>query len=321
MNQGTILVDRYSIIRLLSRGNSDVYVATDLRLRNIVILKRSQSHTNESDKHLEREAKILAHLRHPVLPNVMDYFREGSREYLVMQFVTGYNLHDLCYQRGKPFPIDEVVQWADQILDALEYLHGQHSPIIHGKIKPSNLMLTPQDTIVLIGFSMVRGELFGYTPIFEAPEVIVDTNREPRSDLFGLASSLYFLLTSELPLSSYDRAAHMMAGRDYLIPLEELNPQLTPALSQLVLRTMSIDPERRPPSATAMRAMLRSAHSLKGTSISSSTASHVQGLIEAKRRRLRILEQQAATFGTACPPHILTEIEDIRVEIGEEGTI
>ncbi len=128
---------------------------------------------------------------------------------------------------------------------------------------------------------------------------------------------MYFLLTLQHPPNPYDRVLGVIEQIDPLIPVEGLNPRVTPALSQLIHATMDINRENRPVSATAMRVMLKSAHVLKDTYISSNTASHVQGLIEAKRRRLRKLEQQEARYGTACPPHILTEIEDIRVEIGE----
>lgn len=77
----------------------------------------------------EREARLLANLRHPSLPRVLDYFSEADSQFLVMEFIPGEDLSNLLTKRGRPFPINEVLRWADQLLNALDYLHSHESEL------------------------------------------------------------------------------------------------------------------------------------------------------------------------------------------------
>ena len=83
----------------------------------------------------EREARILARLRHSALPVVSDYFSEPSGQFLVMQYIPGDDLDGLLKRQGHPFPVAQVLEWADQLLDALEYLHSQFGFIIPSQLE------------------------------------------------------------------------------------------------------------------------------------------------------------------------------------------
>src|SRR6185369_6806995 len=122
----TILQNRYQVIRLIGRGGQGaVYEAIDLNLGNLIALKENASHDEQTQSAFEREARLLAKLFHPALPKVSHHFTDGNRQFLVMEYVPGDSLADLLQQRGKAFPLQDVMIWGDQLLDALDYLHTQ----------------------------------------------------------------------------------------------------------------------------------------------------------------------------------------------------
>ena len=136
----TILQSRYRVVRHLGNGGMGaVYEAIDLRLGHTVALKQALTSDEELWKQFEREARLMAGLNHPVLPRVSDYFTEGHRAFFVMQFVEGQDLAEIILQQPGPFPRHAVVAWADQLLDALIYLHSRERQVIHRDIKPHNL--------------------------------------------------------------------------------------------------------------------------------------------------------------------------------------
>src|ERR687889_1472487 len=133
----TILQGRYRILRPLGRGGMGaVYEAADTRLSRNVALKETLVETDELRRAFEREARLLANLRHPALPKVLDHFSEGSGLFLVMEFIPGDDLGVMLERRERPFEPGEVLGFADQLLGALEYLHGLNPPVLHRDIKP-----------------------------------------------------------------------------------------------------------------------------------------------------------------------------------------
>src|ERR687890_1895088 len=121
---GVTLQQRYRVIRPLGRGGMGaVYEAFDERLSRTVALKETSVETEELRRAFGREARLLANLRHPALPKVLDHFEEGGGLFLVMEFIPGDDLGRLL-ELGRTFEPAEVSRWADQLLDALDYLHG-----------------------------------------------------------------------------------------------------------------------------------------------------------------------------------------------------
>src|SRR5436190_12308850 len=132
-----VLQERYRIVRQLGQGGMGaVYEAVDERLDTIVALKETLFTDEKLRKQFEREARLLARLHHPALPRVSDHFNEVDGQFLVMQYIAGEDLAEMLTQRNAPFPQPEVVRWADQLCDALDYLHTQEPQIIHRDIKP-----------------------------------------------------------------------------------------------------------------------------------------------------------------------------------------
>jgi serine/threonine protein kinase len=112
----TILQNRYRIIRQLGQGcMGTVYEAIDERLDNTVALKESHFTDERLRKQFEREARLLARLRHPAMTRVIDHFSEGDGQFLVMDFIAGEDLWEMLKRNGGAFPPDKVLGWADQI--------------------------------------------------------------------------------------------------------------------------------------------------------------------------------------------------------------
>src|SRR5687768_8635853 len=159
--QNTLIQNRYLIVHLIGKGGmGEVYLAVDQRLGSAVALKR----TFFSDDVMlatafEREARILANLRHPILPKVSDHFVDGENQFLVMEHITGDDLSKRLEKTQQPFPLSWVLFWADQLLDALNYLHTHEPPIIHRDIKPQNLKLTNDNHIVLLDFGLSKNSV------------------------------------------------------------------------------------------------------------------------------------------------------------------
>lgn len=273
--QSSMLVhDRYRVVRQIGKGGMGaVYEAIDERLAQTVALKQMTVSGENLDKAFEREARILARLRHPALARVIDYFKGSNGQFLVMDFIAGEDLSSLLIQRNAPFEVQTVLDWADQILDALAYLHAEDPPIIHRDIKPQNLKLTTNGRIVLLDFGLAKGtaalqtrvtstgrSVFGYTPQYAPLEQIQGTGTDPRSDLYSLAATLHHLLTNDPPSSALTRTAAVMDEQpDPLRPVHERNPAVPVAVSEVLQQALALQARKRPESAAAMRANLRTA--------------------------------------------------------------
>lgn len=100
-----------------------------------------------------QEVDILKNLNHMYLPQVLDFLTEGNDIYTVMSYIPGRSFKELL-EEGSPFRPNQLIRWGMQLCSALNYLHGQNPPIIHGDIKPANIMLTPEGNICLIDFNI-----------------------------------------------------------------------------------------------------------------------------------------------------------------------
>ena len=272
--ENTILQGRYQIIQQIGRGGMGaVYKALDTRLRATVALKETLVTGDNAHRAFEREAQLLANLRHAVLPRVSDHFvDENGGQFLVMEFIPGDDLGRMLQRRDQPFNADDVLRWADRLLDALEYLHSQDPPIVHRDIKPQNMKLTDRGEVVLLDFGLAKGSvpqgaaltnsasIYGYTPHYAPLEQIQGSGTDPRSDLYGLAATLYHLLTGNTPPDALSRAtARIDEEPDPLVPAHRVNDQLPEALGNVLQRAMAQSTSQRYPTAAAMRAALRTA--------------------------------------------------------------
>src|SRR5436305_2329017 len=273
LTEGTILQGRDRILRQLGQGAMGaVHEAVDERLDTVVALKETFFVDEKLRKQFEREARLLARLHHQALPRVSDHFNEGDGQFLVMQFITGDDLWEMLHKQGSAFPPDKVLIWADQLLDALDYLHAQDPPIIHRDIKPQNLKLTGRNQVILLDFGLAKGEaagmthvtsaasIFGYTATYAPLEQIQGAGTDPRSDLYSLGATLYHLLTNAAPVDALTRATAAVNGDpDPLCPPHELNREITPQVSAVLSQALALKRNDRPSSAASLRQMLRTA--------------------------------------------------------------
>lgn len=220
---------RYTIQRQLSQGGMGaLYLATDHEAfdRTVVIKAllgqaagASPTDTHAAQARFEREARTLATLSYPTIPQIFSYFQEAGQNYIVMAYIEGRDLaqgltrHDPASGRavaGQPYPIAEVLHWGVALCRTLEYLAGRTPPVIHQDIKPANLILNAGSSgLYLVDFGAARARMlapagqggqtmvFG-TPGYAAPEQY-QGHSEPRSDVYALAATLYHLVTDDDP--------------------------------------------------------------------------------------------------------------------------
>ena len=174
-----VIASTYRIIKKLgSGGGGNVYLADHLRLNKKVVLKADKRRITTKTALLRREADVLKNLNHPNIPKVYDFFVEDDTVYTVMDYIEGESL-DRPLKRGEHFSQPQVIQWAKELLDALEYLHSPtHGDppqgFVHSDIKPANLMRTPDNHIVLIDFnialSLGEDAVIGCSAGYASPE-------------------------------------------------------------------------------------------------------------------------------------------------------
>ena len=162
-------------------GGGTVYKAYDKNLRKDVVIKKI--HDTITDEEKQRvEVDTLKNLHHQYLPQVFSYFQIDGVGYTVMDYVEGESFREML-DRGVKFKQKKVIEYAQQLIEAVKYLHSQKIPIYHGDIKPDNIMLTPEDNICLIDFNVSgitnegRAMTFGFTPGYGAPEQYEDFRR------------------------------------------------------------------------------------------------------------------------------------------------
>jgi formylglycine-generating enzyme required for sulfatase activity/predicted Ser/Thr protein kinase len=337
LSPNTILRERYRIIHQLGHGGMGaVYQAMDENLSCVVAVKETFATTDEQRRAFRREAELLANLSHPTLPRVMDHFTHGEGQFLVMQFVPGHDLAELLELREQAFPPAKVIDWADQLLDALEELHSSDPPIIHRDIKPSNLKVTPKGKVLLLDFGLAKGvagqmstadvdrhgrSIYGYTPNYAPLEQMRGGGTDPRSDLYSLAATLWTLLTGQVPPDALSRVAEKEDGNpDPLRPAHEINPQVPVRISDVLTRAMSLNRNQRQASAAEFRNELRDVRQAefeqatlplqrpniqKSTSLSPTPL--VEGTIKAPEpapQRSRSKPQQVPTMRVDSPPPV-----------------
>ncbi|MBP8948610.1 MAG: protein kinase [Candidatus Promineofilum sp.] len=243
---GTVLINRYRIVRLVGQGGfGAVYRAWDLSLSQPVALKENNDGGVESQRQFEREAKLLAGLRHANLPRVSDHFvLPGQGQYLVMDFVEGKSLSGLLAERGGPLSEVEVLPWIRQVCDALEYLHTRTPPVIHRDIKPDNIIIGPDGRAMLVDFGISKefapgkGTTVGakaVTPGYSPPEQYASGKTDARSDVYALGATLYTLLTGRIP----PEGPNLSSGTDVLSPPRQLNHAISDNVAAAIEAAMA----------------------------------------------------------------------------------
>ncbi len=256
----TLLHKRYVIMRTIGHGGmAAVYQARDTRRGTICAIKQmslSTVPTNERPQAIQNflaEAKILSRLNQVNLPAFTDFFTEGDRRFLVMEYIDGSTLEELLEHNNGPFSEPRVLGWARQLCDVLEYLHSQQPPVIFRDMKPGNVMLTRTGRIKLIDFGIARlfrssgsqdTQLLG-TPGFAPPEQYGSAQTDVRSDLYSLAMTLFHLLTNTISENGFG-----------LTNVHANFPQISSPVARALEKATSLRPEDRYESIVVFRRAL-----------------------------------------------------------------
>ncbi len=250
---------RYVIKKILGQGGmGSLALASDTRLADkLVVIKElisDNADPTEDVRNFKGEVQTLAHLDHPLIPGVTDHFQEGSRYFMVQEYVEGENLEARLERIKRPMEEQDALSYAAEVLDILDYLEQQTPPIVHRDIKPANIIIGTKDQRAhLVDFGIARAyapsnarrkqtSALG-TPGYAPPEQY-QGNAEPRSDLYALAATLYHLLTNRDPA-------------DYppfqFPPVRTLNPRLSLDIEAILTRALMLDVNQRYQTALEMK--------------------------------------------------------------------
>src|SRR5579859_2548508 len=230
--QQTMLKGQYLVLDVIGKGGMGaVYLAMDTITRRRVAVKEmgtsfvTPDRLNEIYTRFAQEANILRRLNHPNLPRFYEYFHENGRSYIVMDYIEGETLaHLLAANSWQPLPVADVIRYAKQLCDVLNYLHtyhdeqGQLNPLLFCDLKPANIIVTSRGQVYLVDFGIARffsdpahdiiGTL-GYSP----PEQFYG-HTTPRSDLYSLGATLYVCLTGHNPKNNVPTVFNFPPVRD-----------------------------------------------------------------------------------------------------------
>jgi len=258
--------NRYEVIGNLGCGaTSRVDKARDTVLGRTVALKtlvHSFGAPTEQKQFL-REAQIVSQLSHPAIVNLYDVgIEDGNVAYLVMEYVPGKTLQQVLSESTGPMPVPRACAWISDLAGALHRAH--RSGVIHGDIKPANILVTDDGKVKLGDFGIARfatqvsgsGRMMG-TPAYLSPEQILGEPQNTRSDMFSLGIVLYQMVTGVAPFdgSSVSAVCAQILQAEP-VPPSQRNPAVSPELDRIILRCLAKTSADRYPSAEAFATSL-----------------------------------------------------------------
>jgi serine/threonine protein kinase len=256
---GDLLSDRYRIVKTLGQGGmGTVYLAAVEALDDKAVAVKELVLTSDHEHHdiavelFRKEASLLAHLNHPNLVPVTDFFVDEGAAYLVMAFVEGEDLgRRLVHEPEHKLSVDEVLEIFEELCEVLIYLHRQNPPILFRDLKPSNIMYDKSNSLKLIDFGIARRRSEGETTAFlkgvgtagfAAIEQHSETSStDQRTDIYALGATLYNLLTGQVPPDAVARSA----GYTSILSVLDLRPEVGPELNRVIMKCLELRPERR----------------------------------------------------------------------------
>jgi parallel beta-helix repeat protein len=279
---GTLLANgRYQLQQVLGQGGFAItYLALDTQLKRTVAIKELCPQGCIRDAHNQvapitlppdqfaqirqrfvEEAQLVAQLNHPGIVRIYDVFQQNNTGYMVMEYLHGETLGAKLKRAGGVLPVDEAVDYILQVCDALEVVH--RAGYIHRDIKPDNIIHCEDERLVLIDFGAARhfvaNQTATYTvmltPSYAAPEQYSSAGRlDPRTDIYGLAATLYHLITGVPPLPALDRTSGFDLPAPHLV-----EPEVGEALSDAILQGLAMRMDERPASVAEFAQLINEA--------------------------------------------------------------
>jgi serine/threonine-protein kinase len=261
---GDILGGRYKLLKIIGQGGfGRTFLAEDSNLFNTHVAIKEVTGDPQIAEQFQFEAKVLSALKHQNIVRVTDYFTEGEYNYLVMEFVAGETLEHHIEQSGKPFPVDIAARFILQMCDVLDYLHTRTPPVIHRDVKPANIIITPDDGIVLVDFGIAKINPMrqvtatgarAVTPGYSPPEQYSSGRTDARTDIYALGATFYFLLAGVTPPEAPNRLLHEDENE-----LSDAIKNIAPKIQKIIHTAMSIQPTKRFQSAREMKQAIEQA--------------------------------------------------------------
>ncbi len=262
---------KYLVMEPLGRGGmARVYRAYHAALDRQVavkVLRTDLLEENDLLLRLQREARAIGGLRHPNIVQVFDFDQQDDLYYLVMELLDGESLRGRlndCRLSGTRLPLIEAVRIIQDVLSGLSYAHAKG--VIHRDIKPANIMLTKQGQAVITDFGIAQladnaqltrsGTVVG-TLSYMAPEQGLQGRADARSDIYSLGIVMYEMLTGSPPFDADTPLAILMKHQNEPLPeARKLDPEIPPALENVMVKALAKDPQDRWQSADEMSAAL-----------------------------------------------------------------
>lgn len=253
IKEGTVIDGKYALIKHIAKGGAcDVYLAQEISsgiyYAAKIVLKSNADHKIDISLETARqEIQMLQNLRHPAIPQISGVIENENYVCVIQEYIEGKNLNALVDQFG-PYPADYVVSLAKQICAFLAYIHSFHPPYIYRDMKPANIILQPNGYIKIIDFGIMRtykpGKMKDTVALgtrgYTAPEQYGTAQSDPRTDIFGLGVTMYFLLTGDDPINP---------NFNGMKPIRALNPSIPKGMEYIIEKCTRIDPNQRYQSA------------------------------------------------------------------------
>lgn len=279
---------RYRIIKPLTEIESEAFDSSS----GINVLIRE---IHNGSAIIARHAAILTSLKHDSLLQVINFFSESGKSFLVYEKLEGNTFSELIEKNKKPFPLSAISNWAAQMLAAISYLHTQNPPLFYGNFNPQNVKIGLNDKIKLFPHNIVQhlaanGDTatgnqqfdaltLAFSPLEqiwkgldsasqkvilnsfdERSEKILEQPFNAQSDIYSFGATLYYLATAKLPIDALSRSIEILEGKnDPLLPPEKLNPHIPREFSDFLMKSLEIKRENRFGSASMMLPILRTA--------------------------------------------------------------
>jgi serine/threonine protein kinase len=303
----------YEVLAKIGQNSvASIYKGQDPQTGKQVAIKVIATHLTGSPRLRQRfaqECKVASQLDHPNIVRVLDFGMDGSRAYMVMEYIDGGNLADRVEAQG-PLPETEAVRLIGQVGRALHWAH-QHR-LVHRNVKPGNILLTADGQAKLADLGLVKdlesgdnitqdASLLG-TPHYMAPEQVMDARQaEARSDLYSLAGTLYTAVCAELPFKTAAQtdilAVYKKQLANDLVPPCALAPQLSERTNAAILAALRAEPDERPAS---MLDFLASIDEPPAAVLPPNPTSDSQGRQEPTGAERRVKQRFPSQRGTAC---------------------
>jgi len=325
---GIVIQERFVVEQLLGKGGfSAVYLVRDEQDGGKqYALKELTDFDRQEKNKFAFECKVLKRLNHPALPHVHQVTEDDARTYMLMDYIEGPNLEVLRRQQpDKRFPLAQVLTLLAPIVDALSYLHGQEPPIIHRDIKPANIIVpTASEKSMLVDFGIAKEYTSDSTttairhcsPGYGAPEQYT-IGTDLRTDVYGLAATMYALLTGVTPVDSLLRATKI-AGKsvDPLVPIQDYVSSLPNYVANAIHKAMSISGDARFATVEAFWQAVQPPFLTPGASPSSSRGDVSQKEQHEERATGPIIAPLRRTFRTSKTEIALLVFLAIAVVVG-----